>query len=79
MLDPLLIRDHVETVRSRLESRGEDLSATIKELGKLDSERRMILPGLEQARRDRKELGARIAEAKSQGSSIDALVRSGEQ
>tara|TARA_Y100000588_G_scaffold374554_1_gene449709 strand:- start:1934 stop:3220 length:1287 start_codon:yes stop_codon:yes gene_type:complete len=79
MLDPLLIRDHVETVRRRLESRGEDLSATIKELGKLDSERRMILPGLEQARRDRKALGARIAQAKSKGLSIDTLVQSGEQ
>ena len=79
MLDPQLIRDHVEIVRRRLESRGVDLSATIEDLGKLDSARRNILPGLEQARRDRKELGSRIAKAKSQGLSIDAFLQSGEQ
>ena len=43
MLDPQLIRDHVEIVRRRLESRGVDLSATIEDLGKLDSARRNIL------------------------------------
>ena len=80
MLDPQLIRDHVEIVRRRLESRGVDLSATIEDLGKLDFRAAEYFAWTGASTTRSKRIGFPvIAKAKSQGLSIDAFLQSGEQ
>ena len=54
MLDPALLREHSEIVRTRLEQRGISVADQLEFLGRLDSERREILPVLENARHERK-------------------------
>ena len=74
-----MLRDKLDEVRAQMERRGEGLRAELDVLGQLDHERRQILPVLENARRARKELGAQIARAKSQGQMADALLAQGQQ
>ena len=78
MLDPVLLREHVDDVRARLYQRGVDLRQELDVLTQLDAERREILPVLENARRSRKEVGGQIARAKKEGRSFDELLRAGQ-
>ena len=78
MLDPVLLREHFEDVRARLEQRGINLHDQLEFLTRLDAERREILPVLENARRARKEVGGRIAQAKKEGRSPDELLKAGQ-
>ena len=73
MLDPALLRDHLDDVRARLELRGLNRRDELDFLARLDAERREILPVLESARRARKEVGAQIARAKGEGKPADGL------
>ena len=74
MLDPALLREHADDVRTRLDQRGVNLHEELEFLTRLDAERREILPVLENARRARKEIGGRIAKAKKEGRSADDLL-----
>ncbi len=78
MIDPELLRDRLEDVRARLAHRGGNLDQQLDVVTKLDTERRRILPVLENARRERKELGARIAKAKKEGQPTDELMKAGQ-
>ena len=77
MLDPALLREHSEIVRTRLEQRGISVADQLEFLGRLDSERREILPVLENARHERKALGGKIAKAKKEGLPADELLKAG--
>ncbi len=79
MLDPALFRDQASDVDVRLGQRGGDLGGQVDELRHLDTERREIIPVLEEARRAKKALGARIGQAKRDGQPADALVAAGQQ
>ena len=79
MLDPNLLREQPDEVRDRLETRGTDLREQIERLSRLDSERRKILPVLEEARRVRKKAGEQIARAKQQGKPADDLIKAGQE
>ena len=79
MLDPALFRDQASDVEARLAQRGGDLGGRIAELRHLDAERREIIPVLEEARRAKKALGARIGRAKRDGQPADELVAAGQQ
>ena len=79
MLDPNLLREQSDEVRDRLETRGTDLREQIERFSRLDSERRKILPVLEEARRVRKKAGEQIARAKQQGKPTDDLVKAGQE
>ena len=74
MLDPALFRDPESDVAARLGQRGGDLGGLVRELRRLDSARREIIPMLEEARRAKKELGARIGRAKRDGQAVDELL-----
>ena len=78
MLDPVLLREHVDDVRVRLDQRGVNLHEHLDFLTRLDAERREILPVLENARRSRKEVGGQIAQAKKEGRSVDELLKAGQ-
>ena len=78
MLDPALLREHSEIVRTRLEQRGISVADQLEFLGRLDSERREILPVLENARHERKALGGKIAKAKKEGLPADELLKAGQ-
>ena len=78
MLDPVLLREHADDVRVRLNQRGVNLHEQLEFLTWLDAERREILPVLENARRSRKDIGGQIAQAKKDGRSVDELLKAGQ-
>ena len=74
MLNPALFRDPASDVEARLGQRGGDLGGLVKELHRLDAARREIIPVLEEARRAKKQLGARVGKAKRDGQPVDELL-----
>ena len=78
MLDPVLLREHADDVRARLDQRGINLHEQLEFLTRLDAERREILPVLENARRSRKDIGGQIAQAKKDGRTVDELLKAGQ-
>ena len=71
MLDPTLLRERPDDVRAGLETRGAGTAGPLTDLVRLDTERRTLLPVLEQTRRARKEVGERIARARKAGGGSD--------
>jgi seryl-tRNA synthetase len=67
MLDPAEIRDRLDVVGARLQTRGGDLSAEIADLAALDAERRRLLPLVENLKRDQNSAGDAVARAKREG------------
>ena len=78
MLDPALLRDRLDEIRTKLGRRGVNLSDELTALERLDVERRQILPVLENMRRARKDVGAKIARAKREGQPADDLLKAGQ-
>ena len=79
MLDPALFREQESDVEERLGLRGNGFGKAIAELRRVDNERREILPALEEARRARKELGAKIGKAKRAGQPVDEFMAIGQR
>src|SRR4051795_11563072 len=73
MLDPALIRDHLDVVRAALQNRGLDLSAELEELTSLDAQRRRVLPEVEGLQRDQNKAGEEVARARKQGLDATAI------
>jgi seryl-tRNA synthetase len=67
MLDPILVRDHVELVRAGLRSRGIDPDKALEEFTTLESARRRIIPEIEGLKRQQNTSGDEIARAARQG------------
>ena len=78
MLDPILFREHVDRVRAGLDQRGAKLHDEINSLIELDTERRKVLPLLENARSARKDIGGQIAQAKKEGRPVEDLLKAGQ-
>jgi seryl-tRNA synthetase len=70
MLDPAFLRDNLEAVRARLQTRGTDFSSELAELATLEAERRRLLPEIEGLQREQNAAAGEVARAKRQG--IDA-------
>jgi seryl-tRNA synthetase len=64
MVDPTLIRDRFDEVRTRLEARGGAATEPLTRLQALDLDRRRILPTVENLKRDRNQAGEEIARLK---------------
>ncbi len=73
MLDPALLRESLDDVRARLETRSEDHNTDLDRLVKADARRRAIIPELETNRRARKLVGEQVARARKAGRGRDAL------
>jgi seryl-tRNA synthetase len=67
MLDPALLRDQLDTVRTGLQNRGLDLAAELDELVVLENRRRRLLPEVEGLKREQNTSGDEVARAKRQG------------
>ena len=67
MLDPAFLRDNLQAVRDRLQSRGTDFSRELEELAMLETQRRRLLPEIEGLRRQQNASGDEVARAKRQG------------
>ncbi len=74
MLDLKLIRDEPERVRAELARRGEDVSAGLDAVLELDSERRVLIPRLEELRASRNAAANAIAQAKRAGEDASEAI-----
>jgi seryl-tRNA synthetase len=73
MLDPALMRDHMDQVRTGLKTRGVDHDAVLDRIVALDAERRRRLPELEELKRQQNVAGEEVAKAKRQGLDTAAI------
>ena len=67
MIDPALLRDHHDRVRTALQNRGLDMTAELEDLATLEARRRRLLPELEGLKREQNTAGDEVARAKRQG------------
>ena len=67
MLDPALVRDHLEAVRSGLKNRGLDIDKSLEEIATLETARRRLIPEIEGLRREQNTSADEVARAKRQG------------
>lgn len=67
MLDPVVVRDHLTDVETRLRTRGMDPSRELSELTALEAERRRLIPLVENLKRDQNAAGEAVAKAKKEG------------
>ena len=74
MLDPLFVRDHVDVVDAALRRRGLDPSKDLAALSALESERRRLIPAVENLKRDQNTSGEAVARAKKEGQDTSAIV-----
>ena len=73
MIDPALVRDRLDVVRSGLESRGQKWTADLDRLAELEAQRRTLLPAVEGLKREQNAAGEEVAKAKRQGLDPSAI------
>src|SRR5436190_5814184 len=73
MIDPALVRDRLDVVRSGLESRGQKWTADLDRLAELEAQRRALLPAVEGLKREQNAAGEEVAKAKRQGLDPSAI------
>jgi seryl-tRNA synthetase len=74
MVDPTLIRDRFDEVRTRLEARGGAATEPLARLQTLDQARKRVLPAVENLKRDRNQAGEEIARLKKSGGDATTLL-----
>ena len=67
MLDPTIVRESLEVVRTGLRNRGMDPDKALAEIGELDTERRRLIAEFEGLKREQNTSGDEIAKAKREG------------
>jgi seryl-tRNA synthetase len=68
MLDPGYLKDHLAVVEAKLRTRGgQNLARELEELGVLESERRRLIPLVENLKREQNVAGESVARAKKEG------------
>ena len=67
MIDPVLVRERPADVDARLRARGIDPSVDLTELTALETERRRLIPLVENLKREQNEAGEAVARAKKEG------------
>src|SRR5688500_7835930 len=73
MIDPALLRENPDAVRTGLGKRGADLSTELEELATLETRRRRLLPEVEGLKRQQNAAGDEVARAKRQGLDATAI------
>jgi seryl-tRNA synthetase len=79
MVDPALLRENADTVRTALQNRGADLRAELEELTTLEAQRRRLLPELEGLKREQNLAGEEAARAKREGRDITPIQEASRQ
>jgi seryl-tRNA synthetase len=67
MLDPGLLRDQIEVIRTAMTARGVNADAELEQLATLEARRRRLIPELEGLKREQNAAGDEVARAKRQG------------
>ena len=73
MLDPVLLRDHLDDVRAGLRKRGLDLTGELEDLAALEARRRRLIPEIEGLKREQNTAGDEVARAKRQGLDVTKI------
>src|SRR5690349_11469616 len=73
MLDPAYVRDRLSDVERRLRQRGLDPARELADVAALDSERRRLIPLVENLKRDQNAAGEAGARAKKEGQDPSAI------
>src|SRR5580704_3816870 len=73
MLDPSLVRDHFDEVRSGLRRRGMDPDKALEEIATLETARRRLIQEVEGLKRLQNTSGDEVARAKRQGLETTAI------
>src|SRR4029450_10883140 len=77
MLDPTVVRDRLEEVRTGLRRRGLDPDKALGDIAALETVRRRPIPEVEGLRRQQSTAGDEIAKAKRQGHDTTAIQEAG--
>ena len=67
MIDPALVRDHLDQVRTGYRNRGLDADGDLEQLATLETRRRRLIPEIEGLKREQNASGDEVARAKRQG------------
>ena len=73
MIDPGLLREHSDQVRSGLSNRGLDLTSELEELATLETRRRRLLVEIEGLKREQNAAADEVARARRQGQDAKAI------
>jgi len=73
MLDPALVRDHMDLVRAGLQNRGLKIEAELSQLATLETRRRALLPQVEGLKREQNAAAEEVARAKREGLDPSAI------
>jgi len=73
VIDPGFVRDKPDAVREGLAKRGADFSRELEELAALDTQRRRLLPEVEELKRQQNAAGDEVARGKRQGLDVTTI------
>ena len=73
MLDPGLLREQIDEIRTAMAARGVDANAELEQLATLEARRRRLIPELEGLKREQNAAGDEVARAKRQGEDVKQL------
>ncbi|MGH9314700.1 MAG: serine--tRNA ligase [Vicinamibacterales bacterium] len=79
MLDPALVRDRLDDVRSAFRNRGLAADRELEQLATLEARRRRVIPDLEGLKREQNTAGDEVAKAKRQGKDASDLFVASKQ
>jgi len=79
MIDPALLRDNLDAVRTALQNRGLDMTSELEDLAALEARRRRLLPELEGLKREQNTSGDAVAQAKSRGEDTSKIRETNRQ
>jgi seryl-tRNA synthetase len=79
MIDPGLLRDRLEDVRTAYRNRGLDADADLEQLATLETRRRRLIPEIEGLKREQNAAGDEVARAKRQGQDATPLFAASKQ
>jgi seryl-tRNA synthetase len=73
MLDPALLRDRLDEIRTGLQHRGLQPDAELEQLATLESRRRRLIPEVEGLKREQNAAADQVARAKRQGEDASSI------
>jgi seryl-tRNA synthetase len=79
MLDPALLRERLDDVRTGLRNRGLEPDKELEQLATLEARRRRVIPELEGLKREQNAAGDEVAKAKRQGKDASEIFAASKQ
>ncbi|HEX7020869.1 MAG TPA: serine--tRNA ligase [Gemmatimonadaceae bacterium] len=73
MIDPAVLREHPDVVRTALSNRGVQADAELEQLATLEARRRRLIPEMEGLKREQNAAADQVARAKRQGQDASAI------